>query len=1160
MALSFPGGEVEAQSPDAGPSAFDVPRMPDVVIDGDASDWGDGGLRVDWLAAADGSSLASGDLDARLRLGWTDQGLLILATVSDDIPVEADAADQLWQHDSLEVFLAEGWGARRYYQVLVGSGADPRQDRPRHAFNPRTLVLEKIPDFTIDLASQVNTAPGVAVIEMLLPWSNLKLQRGVGDEVAMQVFVNDSDDPTGAGGKDRLVWFPSEASDNDTTLMVRLRLTESASAPVRLRAEADYDAEGMVAVAVSTSGDLAGRTIRLVDGKKTLAEGVLEADGSRSGLLLRLAPGGEGRPLGELRVVLDGSGTEPEETQAVYARPQGLELVLDETGGVRARLRSTDAALPGVEVVIEAAAAGRDPVVLRGQVGAKLPLPVEAGVYLVKAQAVDAFGRPLADEDVALVGVDADEAMADVGRRLAGPAFDACRGWIDCLIERVRYTPGPTGRHVSEREALRDLLVWAQRIAADPRLLEGLRGLHEWAYLSKVDGSGQPFAIYVPEDYDPSRPWPLYVFLHGSRGTHSYWSPSAAEMANGAIHVAALGRSRTSSWEGLGEVDVLEMIQYVKAHWRIDADRVHLLGSSMGGGGTFELAARHPDLFASAHPRAGYGQHVPVENLRHVPLYAIHSRDDATVPAAQARLAVRRMARLGGRAVMDMTEGFGHWIEGFTQGQERALAWSANLRRPAAVREVQYTATDELASGAYWTRVIEWGPREGPASIAARVDEGNHLYLDLENVTTARLELAGAPVDRSRPLTVYVNAQVAATVSQPLPEALYVTHLGTDRDGQLWEVSSESPPMPAHRLRFPGGPMSLYHGEGLMFVWGTGGDEATTAALRAIVEAARRYPVPGWSGDDRDDQGRWLFKSWHGPLPAKADVDVTDADMDSYNLVLLGTAEQNRVVARLAGGLPVRIESGEIHCDDGVSWSFTDRAMSLVYYNPLAPARLIHWVAADDVAFYQPGRAVPFDGYVWGQTPDLAIGRASAQQAVGARQFDSRWRWEADYADSPLLTEAQSTHGGQAAILGEALRRAVDADYAIVGGRGAADELEWSAGVSRWADVIALPRARHVMVCTLGGDELRAVAAALAREDPKRACRFVPAFEAATTDAGRRYRVVVSADDLWSFSQQTQLDPPDARLVDLCVNNAILRASARDGRPASASLNHERGE
>jgi hypothetical protein len=42
------------------------------------------------------------------------------------------------------------------------------------------------------------------------------------------------------------------------------------------------------------------------------------------------------------------------------------------------------------------------------------------------------------------------------------------------------------------------------------------------AYRAEWDGTLQPYALYVPRDYDPGRAWPLVVALHGAHSNHRH--------------------------------------------------------------------------------------------------------------------------------------------------------------------------------------------------------------------------------------------------------------------------------------------------------------------------------------------------------------------------------------------------------------------------------------------------------------------------------------------------------------------------------------------------------------------------------------------------------------------------------------------------------------
>ncbi len=174
----------------------------------------------------------------------------------------------------------------------------------------------------------------------------------------------------------------------------------------------------------------------------------------------------------------------------------------------------------------------------------------------------------------------------------------------------------------------------------------------------------QPYAIYVPKH----RTGALVLLLHFLAGNHmSFPLTSAAGMAAwaeklGAVVAMPLARGEGGWYEGEAEKDVFEVWHDVRAHYRIDPDRVYLAGMSMGGFGTWRLAQLHPDLFARAivwagpmtpntiwaypsdppQPSCGAGQ--PKDcgynlmelfgNTLNVPLYVVHGGADSLVPAS----------------------------------------------------------------------------------------------------------------------------------------------------------------------------------------------------------------------------------------------------------------------------------------------------------------------------------------------------------------------------------------------------------------------------------------------------------------------------------------------------------------------------------------------
>ena len=95
---------------------------------------------------------------------------------------------------------------------------------------------------------------------------------------------------------------------------------------------------------------------------------------------------------------------------------------------------------------------------------------------------------------------------------------------------------------------------------------------------------------------------------------------------------------------------LIALIDHVAANLNIDPRRVYVTGLSMGGFGTWRLAAAYPERIAAALPICGGGQPNDMARaLSRVPIWAFHGARDSVVPLQRSREMVRAVCNCGGR-------------------------------------------------------------------------------------------------------------------------------------------------------------------------------------------------------------------------------------------------------------------------------------------------------------------------------------------------------------------------------------------------------------------------------------------------------------------------------------------------------------------------------
>ena len=122
------------------------------------------------------------------------------------------------------------------------------------------------------------------------------------------------------------------------------------------------------------------------------------------------------------------------------------------------------------------------------------------------------------------------------------------------------------------------------------------------------------------------------------------YSPTRRDSRNGRCAPPA---NPDPACAGASEQDVLQVLDLVKQHYRVDDRRIYLMGHSMGAIGTWKIAAESPDIWAALGLGAGSGAPATVERMRALPGVRRARRRNPTVNVMGSRTMVAKMKELG---------------------------------------------------------------------------------------------------------------------------------------------------------------------------------------------------------------------------------------------------------------------------------------------------------------------------------------------------------------------------------------------------------------------------------------------------------------------------------------------------------------------------------
>lgn len=449
---------------------------------------------------------------------------------------------------------------------------------------------------------------------------------------------------------------------------------------------------------------------------------------------------------------------------------------------------------------------------------------------------------------------------------------------------------------------------------------------HRITFISPVDASVQECSVL-----DAREPTDKIVLsLHGA-GVDALGQAAAYSAKKDFALIAPTNRRPFGfDWQDWGRANAYEALAAGIAPLKPADVQVFLTGHSMGGHGTWHLAANDPDRFLAIAPSAGwasfdsYGGRPDGElramwraaegagdtlsliaNLAQIPTFILHGTADDNVPVSEARAMEQALVERGAKPETYYKEGAGHWWDGDAAPGVDCVDWPGifDLFRRAKSREasasLDFTTVDpSIDSRQAWIEVLQSLDYEKRVHVIAKLDESGALSLDTDNLRSFRITSRPPGWTSSE---CWVDAHKVDLSSWDSARAFVRTADGwaIDRAGGVAGSGEKRPDS--------SGPFKRAFDHGFVLVYGTRG---TPEENRELFERAR------------SDAAVWWYRG-NGSAPLVSDVDLVAGRLPSRsmnatsNVILYGNADTNAAWKSMFGDrCPIQARRGSLKLGD----------------------------------------------------------------------------------------------------------------------------------------------------------------------------------------------------------------------------------------------------
>jgi len=541
------------------------------------------------------------------------------------------------------------------------------------------------------------------------------------------------------------------------------------------------------------------------------------------------------------------------------------------------------------------------------------------------------------------------------------------------------------------------------------------KGLVVRAYRSKIDGSIQPYGLVIPESYSGAATR-LDVWCHGRGETLSelaFIDQRRKQVGNvspaNTIILHPYGRYCCAN-KFAGEVDLMEALDHAKKFYTIDEDRMVMRGFSMGGAAAWQFAVNYSDKWCAASPGAGFAETPEFLNV-------FQTEDVTKVPwyektlwhwynATESAVNLFNCPTIAYSGEIDKQKQAADIMEKYLKAENIELIHiigpqTAHKLHPDSLIEIERRLADITAVGRdrtpkeiffatwflrynkmHWIKVDGMQKHWERARVHAKITGEKEVTITTENVTAVSIDMPSGHCSFSpREVPVVKIDGTSISTGKPMSDRSWQVHL-RKQDGKWALVKSAQEEGKLAKQNGLSGPIDDAFMDSFMFVKPSG---------KALNEK-----VGAWTKAEMDRAAFEWQRQFRGDAPAKADKDITEADIAANNLVLWGDPQSNSVLAKVSAKLPIEWTKDKLVAN-GKTYDVNTHAPVLIYPNPLNPK---HYIVINSSFTYREYDYLNNARQV-AKLPDWAIvdlNQPKTSRAPGgiadAGFFGEAWEWQ----------------------------------------------------------------------------------------------------------------------------------------------------------------------